>query len=662
MLDFLNRFMIGTPDFGHSDVWHFNFPLKFLLSVALKNGYFPLWSKDIGTGFPLLGEGQIGMFNLANMIIFRLFNPVLAFNLSLIIIVLTVVTGTYLFCRSRNLDRLESFFAAVIFSLSGVFVTQFVHFNLIQAASFLPWELFLVELFLQKKKLPILLALAFVASQQIYSGFQQSTLISLLTVACYLAIRLKETATLRPAFWITASLLLGFILAAPQIIATVELIMSSDRSAGVNVAEIARFPFVPKNLLSFFNPYLWGDPRLGTYPAYSSDWGIFWESTGYIGILPLFLAALAFLHQKFRPLTKTLTIILILSLILLLGKYTPLFFLFQLPPLSLFRVPARFLLPFVFALTTLSAIGLQRVKNKGLKLVIVAVAFLDLLHFSANYHPVINAQTWLQAPELATIISSDPTWSRTYAINPYFARNKVFLTTGWQDMGPYFQSRNSLDPNENLFWGLPNMDSYAGLFPKRASLWRTIFEGQMKVNFADNTFGVSTESAKMLSLAGVKYLTSPLPPTAIGTNKNPLPIASTSGQPGYLLYINPAALPHAYLTRNFVVADTIGDLWLKLTDPTSQSVVLEGNIPLSPDNNPIKEARVTKNTDLEVDVAVESNEENLLILSDSYYPGWQATINNQPTKIYPANLNERAVIVPAGSHQVNFRYRPLKIL
>ena len=58
---------------------------------------------------------------------------------------------------------------------------------------------------------------------------------------------------------------------------------------------------------------------------------------------------------------------------------------------------------------------------------------------------------------------------------------------------------------------------------------------------------------------------------------------------------------------------------------------------------------------------VEAGQDGLVFLSDVYYPGWRATINGQPTKIYQADYAFRAVPVPAspaGEHQVVFSYFP----
>ncbi len=51
-----------------------------------------------------------------------------------------------------------------------------------------------------------------------------------------------------------------------------------------------------------------------------------------------------------------------------------------------------------------------------------------------------------------------------------------------------------------------------------------------------------------------------------------------------------------------------------------------------------------------------------LVLSDLYLPGWQATIDGQPARIYRTDAVVRGIFVPAGTHQVEFRYHPRSVV
>ena len=50
--------------------------------------------------------------------------------------------------------------------------------------------------------------------------------------------------------------------------------------------------------------------------------------------------------------------------------------------------------------------------------------------------------------------------------------------------------------------------------------------------------------------------------------------------------------------------------------------------------------------------------EGFFVLADLYYPGWIATIDGRPVRIYNANYAFRAVRLSAGSHVLIFRYAP----
>ena len=57
-------------------------------------------------------------------------------------------------------------------------------------------------------------------------------------------------------------------------------------------------------------------------------------------------------------------------------------------------------------------------------------------------------------------------------------------------------------------------------------------------------------------------------------------------------------------------------------------------------------------------VRVNLDQPSLVVLNDSYYPGWEAEVDDRPAKIVRTNVLVRGVSVGSGSHRVEFDYRP----
>ncbi len=48
-----------------------------------------------------------------------------------------------------------------------------------------------------------------------------------------------------------------------------------------------------------------------------------------------------------------------------------------------------------------------------------------------------------------------------------------------------------------------------------------------------------------------------------------------------------------------------------------------------------------------------------VVLSDAYHPDWKVYIDGQVSKIFQTNYLVRSVFVPAGQHQITFKFIPL---
>ena len=61
---------------------------------------------------------------------------------------------------------------------------------------------------------------------------------------------------------------------------------------------------------------------------------------------------------------------------------------------------------------------------------------------------------------------------------------------------------------------------------------------------------------------------------------------------------------------------------------------------------------------LSVDWTAKMKGDGYVVLADTTYPGWRATVDGAPAPIFAANGLFRAVFVKDGSHRVRFEYRP----
>jgi len=60
-------------------------------------------------------------------------------------------------------------------------------------------------------------------------------------------------------------------------------------------------------------------------------------------------------------------------------------------------------------------------------------------------------------------------------------------------------------------------------------------------------------------------------------------------------------------------------------------------------------------------VRVSAKGAGFLVLSDLYYPGWEARLDGAEVRLYPVDLALRGLPVPAGEHEVLFRYNPISV-
>lgn len=127
------------------------------------------------------------------------------------------------------------------------------------------------------------------------------------------------------------------------------------------------------------------------------------------------------------------------------------------------------------------------------------------------------------------------------------------------------------------------------------------------------------------------------------------------------IYQNLDVIPRAYLVHRTVAAPdlerALSLLQSGAVEP-GRSAVVEGLAAIDTATAPGDRAEMVAYAPETVVIKTQSAAPAVLVLSDTYYPGWSATIDDEPVDIYPTNVLFRGVPVPPGEHTVIFTYQP----
>jgi hypothetical protein len=546
---------------------------------------------------------------------------------------------------------------------------------------------------------------------QVLAGFPQTAYICGLFYGLLILWRLLALILVHPFRTLLTTLLtfvvglaiatlLGALMGMCSLLPIWELGTLSDRAGGLSFNDVISISYPPQFLISFLSPYFYGDISDVSFTLRNGT--LFWEVYGYAGLVTVLLAftaigvAVGKLRGKkqetedersFRTQTLFWVFVFLLSLGMVLSPFLPLYKIafHTIPGFSSFRFPTRFLFVTVLSLTLLGGIGLTWLQATLSRLIptttsnrtqlligelIVALTIADLIYHNQRQNPMANSQEWLTATETATVIKKE--LGRTFSPDAYWHHMAMFaVAKGWSgDLTPYYLQRNMIQPNSNLLQGIPSLNAYAGISPS----WVVDLIGD------HNRFGLLLDlrSAGKLNVyhqwlqaLSVKWLilSAPArpPEQPFLIDKGKTSIAS------YLYQIqNP--LPRARFAKHLTCLPTIKDIKRESVsgrlDPT-QTTLLHSQQELQNIQDLLNtwkqeqqeasrmESSVTFLGDraTEITLKASSPEGGLLVLADTYYPGWQAAIDEKNTPIYRVNMMNRGVLVPPGVHTVTFRYQ-----
>lgn len=142
---------------------------------------------------------------------------------------------------------------------------------------------------------------------------------------------------------------------------------------------------------------------------------------------------------------------------------------------------------------------------------------------------------------------------------------------------------------------------------------------------------------------------------------------------GIRWYQSDRARPDAYLAHRAIAADSLDEALELISNPkfdAASNVVLEKNEPgvatfindssKRADGDSTRKDRVEykRESNNSILVTTDSEKQAVLIITESYYPGWKATVDGRSVPIVHANYLFKSVILEAGHHEVRFTYFP----
>ena len=290
--------------------------------------------------------------------------------------------------------------------------------------------------------------------------------------------------------------------------------------------------------------------------------------------------------------------------------------------------------------------------------VLVALSWFALHRWGQRRHT--GTKIWVYAVLGLTIVDA---FLVGMPFNPTIAPQHIFPTPGaiqflQQDRDVYRVSGTDLIlyPNSGMLFGIPDIRGYDTVVPRRYADLIDRLEGHYRFHF--HSLFVQADSP-LFDLLNVKYVL-----TDQELNEKWELVYSDAGS--VRVYRNRDVLPRAFVVYRAEIMDNAAQSLERVMDSTfdfRERVVLEEAPPgwTEPLEVPASAAAV-QIVDYQanrVRLEVETSAAGLLVLTDTYAPGWKALLDGHSTPVFVADHAFRAVVVPTGTHQIEFVYEPL---
>jgi hypothetical protein len=684
---------------------------KFVLDHLHSQGSLPFWNPYLFSGSPLISNIQVSLFYPLGFL-YYLLPPDIAYGYSTLLHFVLGLVFMYFFMRSLGVHPVACLFSALVFMLNGYFMGHLYagHLSFVQNYVWIPLILFFLNAFAVKGSFRYVIAAGLFLGFQILGGFPQIAFYTILASALFAlwvgAYPASGERTIGPlqlgAGWLLF-VLLGFALASVQVLPTYEFTALSTRGGGVSYDMATYESLHPKEILAFLLPDIFGNPVDGTYWRGPEFWH-FWESCGYVGVLPLFFL---FMGGRSRTPVKVRTyavILIFLALFLALGKYNPLYpLIYHLPGFRSFRLPVQIIFLYVFGVAVLSGIGLSRIIEgeweftagfwifSSLAGLLLVCALLGLTFFRFEFFyflfrdfsqgPVTHANLSLLyerishtiykgclifflslfllllvkrrriGTSLFSLLTCLIALADLYLFGaPLVKTFDVFTLPEKQTLlsqlsrspaeGRVVTSDPSFKPNDGLRYRFPSIQGYDPLILKKYANYFLTSQGYPFDERVIVLQEVPVPQAKLIKLLNARQIVSG---GRVGKLENEIPYA--------FLVLNGTVKSEENILQ-FMKSDDFDPLKIVVFSkspkqrhrPTESALPFEGS------------CHVLSYGTEEIRFRVSCNQPAYLVMSEIWYPGWSAFVDGKETKVICGNYLFRVVPVDKGNHEVTLNF------
>jgi len=712
-----SRITDATPsNYLLSDQYNVFIPQHQFVQQRILKGDFPLWNPHLECGIPNLASIQ-GALLFPLQLVLSPIDPFFACGIMAFLKLFLAGLFTILYLRRLGASPVASLVSGLVFSLSGFMVVWLGHPH-VNCAMWLPLLLYFIEG--QSGNLPrkgqsagatfplrgwVGFAVAY--SFMLLGGHPPTAIHVSILVVWYFFFRLAGNncgRRLNLTLSFLCSLLAGVLLAAPQLLPYIEYYNLSSSVQSSNALNRWETHLEIDNLVHFLFPYLSGSPVTGfeDLPRLLDIYGIenFNERTGYAGIVTILLASCAALYRRCK-----------FSFFYLATAVFSMLIVYGMPPLPLLisKLPilnsinhSRLLMLVGFSLAVLAGLGLDtlsKLENRRRILVLVigfwAVIGVYLFRFGDTILPNLDAldgphRTFLlrQLPVFAgaliisIMIALRPknkwpsfigmiclAWTTfdllmfAFGYNPSISRERHYPSAGVIE----FLKKDSSHFRIMGFGDIlgPNTAATYGLYDIRGCDFMAVKRYEELITGTAGSFffySFADQFPTVFPLLNVKYVIAP-EPVNLDAAQFELVYSKEVAVFRYKPYLERAlavfdyrVCPNPDTILSFVGSGSFNprDLLLLEEDPKIENTI---KTPPAPETA----VHIVSYQPDEIMIDASLPRPGFLLLLDTYFPGWQATANGEPTKIYRADYNFRAVSLPSGRSVVRFTYKPVSL-